>query len=628
MIFHDTAFLGRRAPVVSATMESDSMESPAVAIAYLDGPRLARGLSAGIRHLFHRRDYINSINVFPVPDGDTGTNMAFTFKTILDALGDPQEMSLADVVNRVADAALDGARGNSGAIMAQFFQGFRESVAQGQLLTASGLAQASQRGAEQAWTAMSEPVPGTLPTVMEDFAIEMLKHAAGGMRDIRKMLQLGLNRAQASLANTPKQLAVLKQAGVVDAGGQGFVDLLEGIWSFTNTGKVDELVANMKDLASVKFDVELDFGDHRFCTECAIDGDGLDRIAIMRRLSELDSSSLVVAGNSARIRVHIHVNNPAEVFLSCEDFGEITQQKADDMQRQHGLLNQKGRVAIVVDSGADLPASEIERLGINVVPVRLSFGEREYLDGVSLRPEEFYRLLEQSKEPPRTSQPPARDFKRIYTLLDSHGYQVMSVGLSGVLSGTTQAARSAAERMEGADIRVFDTLNASCGQGLLAIVAAEAAAQDMLLDEIESLLLELAPLTRTIAVPDSLDSLVRGGRVPRWLKNVTEFLHINPILMVKNGRMVLSGASLGRGVDTHALARMVVRRMNKDSIYRVLISHVNNAGGAREVRKIILQSHPMIHSCHLAHAGPALGVHLGLGGVIVGFLPQPTVLTT
>jgi len=395
--------LSVQAKLVCTLMESTSVNPESVAIAYLDGPRFARGLSAGIRHLFQRRDYINRINVFPVPDGDTGTNMAFTFKSILEVLGRQQDMGLEAVIGRVTDAALDGARGNSGAIMAQFFQGFREALAESHLLTARGLARASQQGAEQAWTAMSEPVPGTLPTVLEDFASELAERARDGTRDIRKMLMHGLERAQVSLDNTPNLLPVLKQAGVVDAGGQGFVDLLEGIWTFTEKGEVDDLVENMSDLDSVEFDVDLEIGDHRFCTECVIDGIELDRIAIMRRLNELDCSSLVVAGSPRRIRVHVHVNNPADVFLACEDFGDINQQKADDMKRQHGLMNQKGRVAIVVDSGADLPVSEIERLGINVVPVRLSFGNREYLDGVSLKPEEFYRMLEESDEVPQSS---------------------------------------------------------------------------------------------------------------------------------------------------------------------------------------------------------------------------------
>lgn len=604
------------------------MESRAVAIAYLDGPRLTRGLRAGIRRLFQRRDYINRINVFPVPDGDTGTNMAFTFKGILEALPGHDGAELRVVLARITEAALDGARGNSGAIMAQFFQGFYEATRDRQLLTARHFAEAARRGAEQAWTAMAEPVPGTLPTVLEDFAMAMVASVEAGCRDIRLVLEAGLEEARRSLAHTPELLPVLKQAGVVDAGGQGFVDLLEGVWAFTDRGEVDELANQLEDLAVVEVNPDQPLGQHRYCTECVIEGTGLDRAAVMGRLQALDCSSLVVAGSAQRIRVHVHVNNPAEVFLACESFGEIAQQKADDMKRQHGLMNQQGRVAIVTDSGADIPTAEVERLGIHVVPVRLSFGEREFLDGVSLQPEEFYRMLEESEEPPRTSQPPARDFKRVYALLESHGYQVLSVGLSSVLSGTTQAARSAAERMPGAEIRVFDTMNASAGQGLLAIVAAEAAAQGMSLDEVESLLVELAPRTRTMAIPEDLSSAVRGGRVPAWVKRLSEWLHLSPVLQAKNGRMGLAGARFGRGFDAGTLARHLVRHMEPEQVYRVLIAHVDNAEGARAVRHAILERHGRVHSCHITEAGPALGVHLGRGGVIVGSLPQPEVLTT
>jgi DegV family protein with EDD domain len=599
----------------------------AVSIAYLDGPRLSRALRAGIRHLFLNRDYINRINVFPVPDGDTGTNMAFTFKSILDALGNRADPDLDEVVDLITESALDGARGNSGAIMAQYFQGFREALGHRKLLTAEGLARATARGAEQSWSAMAEPVAGTLPTVLEDFGAALMRLVDGGVRDIRELLREGLMAARQSLENTPNQLPVLKQAGVVDAGGQGFVDLLEGIWAYLDRGVVDELEGDLSELASVEIDVIPDVGAHRFCTECVIEGENLDRNEVMRRLQKVDSSSLMVAGSSRRVRIHIHVNNPAEVFLACEEFGEITQQKADDMSRQHGLLNQVGQVAIVVDSGADLPDSEVERLGIHVVPVRLSFGEREFLDGVSIQPAEFYRMLETCEELPRTSQPPARDFRRVYALLGSHGYEVVSLGLSSKLSGTTQAARSAAERTPEASVLVVDTLNASSGQGLLAIIAAEAAEQGMSASEIETLLLELVPQTETLAFPEGLGAAVRGGRVPAWLKSTTEFLRVTPVLRAKKGKLGLAGFSPGQGTGARSLARRVLRRMNKNTVYRVMIAHADNAKGAHELRRLILEGHAMIHSCHLADAGPALGVHLGLGGLIVGFVPQPGLLS-
>jgi DegV family protein with EDD domain len=440
-------------------------------------------------------------------------------------------------------------------------------------------------------------------------------------------MQHGLERARESLANTPNQLAVLKQAGVVDAGGQGFVDLLEGIWSYIESGAVDPTVSDWTDERTAPVG-EFELGRHRFCTDCVLEGSDLDRDAVMARLETLDASSLIVAGGRTRVRVHIHVDNPAEVFLACEDFGTITQQKADDMKRQHRMMNLGGETAVVVDSGGDLPASEVDRLGIHVVPVRLSFGDREYLDGVSLTPREFYRLLAESEEAPRTSQPPPQDFSRVYSLLTSHGYSVVYIGVSGQLSGTINAARQAASRLDNVDIRVIDSLSATAGQGLLTIVAAEAATLGMSADEVEALVLEMVACTRVIGVADDLSYGVKGGRVPAGFKRVADWLHISPVLTAsREGKIRLGGFLCGRGARPAALARSAVRKMKLDIMYRVLIAHMDNEKGARETRRYILERHGRIHSCHITEAGPALGVHLGPGGLVVAFLPQPDVLS-
>ena len=603
------------------------MARSVIAISYLDAPRFLRALSAGIGHLFQRREYLNRINVFPVPDGDTGTNMAFTFKTILEATATSPDHRVDEFMDHVADAALSGARGNSGAIMAQYLHGFRDSVTGCQLLTAQGLAHAAQAGASAAWTAMSSPVAGTLPTVLEDFSKELSRQVSQGIRDIRVLLHNGLERAQESLANTPNQLAVLKQAGVVDAGGQGFVDLLEGIWTYIESGVVDPAVSEWTD-ERVNPLGDFELGKHRFCTECVLEGSDLDREEVMARLETLDASSLIVAGGQKRVRVHIHVNNPAEVFLACEGFGAITQQKADDMKRQHGMLNLGGETAIVVDSGGDLPASEIDRLGIHVVPVRLSFGDHEYLDGVSLTSKEFYRMLAESEEAPLTSQPPPQDFSRVFALLTSHGYSVVYIGVSGQLSGTISAAMQAASRSDDGDIRVVDSLSATAGQGLLAMVAAEAASTGMSADEVEALVLDMVSRTRVIGVADDLSYGVKGGRVPAWFKRVADWLHFNPVLTAsREGRIKLGGLLRGHGARPAALARSAVRKMDPDTMYRVLVAHMDNEDGAKQTRHHILEGHGRIHSCHITEAGPALGVHLGPRGLVVGFLPQPDVLS-
>ena len=505
--------------------------------------------------------------------------------------------------------------------MAQFFHGFRKAVAGRRLLNAEKFAQAAAVGAEAAWTAMSRPVQGTLPTVLEDFSQELTRRVAGGVSDFQSLLAHGLERARVSLDNTPNQLAVLKQAGVVDAGGQGFVDLLDGIWTFVVSGEVDTTVVDLQADLTGKIQ-EFDVGEHRFCTECVVDGQDIDREAVMARMELLDASSLVVAGGRKRVRVHIHVNNPAEVFLACEEFGKIKQQKADDMQRQHSLLDHAGEVAIVTDSGADIPEDEVERLSIHMVPVRLSFGDREYLDGVSLSPGEFYDLLRNSEEAPLTSQPPAQDFSRVYSLLTSHGYAVISVGLSEQLSGTTAAAKQAAGRPDAGDVRVIDSLNATAGQGLLAMAAAEAAMAGLSADEVETCLLDLIPRTRVFGVADDLAYAVKGGRVPGWVKRIADFLHLNPVLTANpEGKLGLSGFHPGRGASPSRLARTAVRKMEAETMYRVLVAHANNEAGAIETRHHILKQHTRIHSCHITEAGPALGVHIGPGGLIVGIAP-------
>jgi DegV family protein with EDD domain len=584
---------------------------------------MVKALNAAIARLFQRREYIDRINVFPVPDGDTGTNMAFSFKVIHEALRGADGLPMKQLMRRIADASLDGSRGNSGAIMAQYFHGFSNALDDSVVMNAAALAAASSAGAKAAWTAMSEPVAGTLPTVLEDFSIALEDKAKQGVKDIRELFEHGLVCARKSLAGTPDLLPVLKQAGVVDAGGQAFVDLLEGMWDFIENGEKDiDRILDEEEFQLGSTVMQMDPAAHRFCTECVIEGESLDRAGIMRELEKLDCSSLVVAGGRRRVRVHIHVNNPGEAYLACEQFGELHQQKADDMKRQHGLMNQAGQVAIVTDSGADIPFEEQERLAIHMVSARLNFGETEYIDYVSLVPAELYRMLEDSDVSPKTSQPPVGDFVRVYDLLTGHGYQVMSVGLSSALSGTTQAAMSAAERFDGR-VRVFDTLSGSCGEGLLVVIAAEAAQQGMSIDEIQSLLTEFGPLCRVFAIAEDLSYLVRGGRLPAWVRKITDFLHISPLMTAKKGRFGLAGITTGIGAKPAALGKVALRNMERERTYRIFIAHGANPEGARELRRYILGRHKRVHSCHITEAGPALGVHLGPGGLVLGFVPQP-----
>jgi len=170
---------------------------------------------------------------------------------------------------------------------------------------------------------------------------------------------------------------------------------------------------------------------------------------------------------------------------------------------------------------------------------------------------------------------------------------------------------------------VIDSRSATAGQGLLAMAAAEAALKGSDKKEVEELIAGLIPRTRVFAVADDLSWAVKGGRVPGWVKRIANFLHINPILTASpEGKMGLSGFHLGIGANPEKLARSAVKKMEPDTMYRVLVAHANNEAGAARVRQHVLEHHARIHSCHVTEAGPALGVHFGPGGLILGFTPR------
>lgn len=599
------------------------MASTALTITHIDVPRLEQALLAGIANVLAHRDEIDKINVFPVPDGDTGTNLALTLASVREAIERPGQRSLPDLLDQIAAAALDGARGNSGAIMAQYFQGFSEYSREYQVLDGPGLALLSQRAAKSAWGAMSNPVPGTLPTVLEDFADELARRTQDGIDDIRALFRQGLRRARYSLATTPEKLAVLREAGVVDAGGQGFVDLLEGIWRYMHRGQVSTVAPAAATKAGAHAAAHAAGpARHRYCTECLIRGDALDIAGLRQTLERLDVSSLVVAGGARRARVHLHTDTPGEVFAICSQYGEIGQQKADDMTRQHGLMNQPGRVAIVTDSAADVPSEEMERLGINVVPVRLSFGEQEFLDKLGITPPEFYQRLAESPIVPKTSQPPPGDFRRQFDLLTSHGLEVVAVHISSAVSGTFQAAQAVAARADAERISVFDSLNGASGQGLLVLWAAEAAARGWERPAILDRLAEIRSQVRTYVLVRDLSWGVRGGRIRPWMEVLSRRLHLNLVLAnTPQGKLGPTGVLPGRGRAVNRFASFVLKRMRADRGYRVIISHTNAAADAKRLRDLILASHPRVDACWIEDASPAIGCHAGPGALMCGVQP-------
>ena len=587
-------------------------------------PMLRRALIAGARRVISQRDRLNKINVFPVPDGDTGSNLAFTLGNVLTGALNRRSQSTGDLLRRVSEHAIDGARGNSGAILAQFFTGISERIGASQAVSMELMAQAIKHGADTARQALADPKEGTILSVISAFAESMQNNPH--RPHFRQWFESALNTAKKALANTPNQLPVLLKAGVVDAGGQGFVDMLDGVFEFIKDGSIDltdESENNSADMEVSSAHLELAEGDpeHRWCSECLILGEGLDRSGLRAAVSNLGASCVVVAGSSSRIRLHAHVSKPMQLFDTAGQFGRVEATKADDMHAQARTAAGNKAVVVITDSSADVPDEVSARLNIHWVPLRVSFGEKDYLDKVGLSPHDFYYKLRMELVLPKTSQPSPGDFRRQFEFLLSHHPQVVYVGLSRAVSGTLQSAETAANRGHAERIQVFDSANAAGGQGLLVIAAAEAAQAGKPVAEIMAQLDILRPLTQTWATTGDISHVVRGGRIPRWVQPIIQILGLTPIAKVSaQGKLSVISGLFGKRHVAQRFAKHVAKRIDLSKTYRVIVGHCDDEAAG----KLLMDEFTKLVPCSQAwcvETGPAIGAHAGPGALVLSFQP-------
>jgi dihydroxyacetone kinase-like predicted kinase len=346
----------------------------------LDADSLAEALRSGIHRVILEQEELNRINVFPVADGDTGTNLSMSLGSVLQTLSRPGPGHMGRLLMAISDELLDSARGNSGALVAQFFQGMSDAAENLSRFTAESFSRAVTKGAKYARDALARPREGTILSVMSAYAGNLEQQiGAGEAATIRDALIPATEAARHALARTENQLEVLRRAGVVDAGASGFVALVEGMTDFIVHGTITErpeLAATFvttRTIPTAGSEGELAY---RFCTECVATGDDIDRRKLRERLAEL-GDSLVLAGTKRKAKIHVHVNDPEAVFDIAREYGNLSGLKADDMHRQqHSTHDMRGGFAVITDSAADIPDEDLERLDIHIVPCRIQFGDR------------------------------------------------------------------------------------------------------------------------------------------------------------------------------------------------------------------------------------------------------------
>ncbi len=330
-----------------------------------DGRRLLTALDAAAAWLDGHRATVDALNVFPVPDGDTGTNMSMTLNAALREARESGSDRVGKVAERAAYGALMGARGNSGVILSQLLRGFARATHDATALDAATLAEALTAAAETAGRAVMKPVEGTILTVAVAAARTATDSATREDNPLA-VLDATLDEARAAVARTTEQMPLLKQAGVVDAGAQGYMLILEGFARYLHGQSTHvEGKAATSDSAPLHM-AQVEHGDdYGYCTEFVIAGAGLELAAIRERIAGMGASLLVV-GEPTLVRVHVHTEDPGRVLSYVAPLGQLHKIKIDNMQAQHDAFVATAGTHDAHEQESGRPVSEG---GVNTPPM-------------------------------------------------------------------------------------------------------------------------------------------------------------------------------------------------------------------------------------------------------------------
>ena len=588
-----------------------------VGIAYVDGPRLARSIFAAADWVTAGRDEINRINVFPVPDGDTGTNFSLTLRAVADALRALGDASLPETARTMARAAVLGARGNSGMMLAHFLLGFSDSLGDRTSARAIEVAAALRAGSDRLYTSLDDPREGTILTVARD-AAAAAERAAADSPDIAEFMRRLLEEGEAALARTPQLMAVLREAGVVDAGGMGFVRMLEGVVRYIEGDPILAVTGTDADIdavpaALVEVAAERDF---QFCTEVLVRGEHLPPANEVRSAMHTFGGSVVVATAADILKIHVHTDSPEAVFSYATRWGRVEATKADDMRAQHRRLAHPERraVAVVADSSADLPDAVLDRHHIALVPLQVVFGDETFRDRVELKPEDFYRRLRGARDLPTTSQPAPADFVRVFRDARAEADEVVAVLLSAGLSGTFASAQAAVRAGGVSGVHLVDSRSASLGLGMLALRGAELAESGWSGAAISRELERVRVRSGMLLTVDRYDNLLRSGRVSRGKAWLAGMLDVKPILSLDAaGRVIPVDRVRGRDQVVPRVLALLDRHLTpRPKVIRFGVAHAEAPEMAERVRNALVAAYQP-RDCFVTLATGVLATHVGSG---------------
>lgn len=596
-----------------------------MALQQLDAEHMYFGFLAGARAVIAQKTELNRINVFPVADGDTGNNLTMTMISIIEE--SRLEVSVKKTMDSIAEAALMGARGNSGIIFAQYLNGLSQAMADRETLSLEEFVQTANAAVAHAYKAISKPVEGTMITVIKDWA-QAMGAAKDKVHDYTELLSQSFEVALDSLRHTPDKLKVLRDASVVDSGAKGFVHFLEGFLGFLVTGQPRERGLSERvvtfETEDVHWEEPVD-AKARYCTEALIEGQDLDPELVRRALEDL-GDALIVAGGGHRVRIHIHTGIPDQVLMKLRPFGRILQQKGEDMQRQYEAIHQPAsKIALVTDSIADLPRELMDAHQIHMLPLNVLMSDASYLDKVTLSPVTFRDLMEECAVHPTSSQPGLKETEALLSFLDRHYDQILVITVSQKMSGTYQTFLKAAERLgiEQERIHIVDSRRNSGAQGLIVLKAAEEIAAGGSFEKVLAAAESAIERSEIFVSVNDLQYMIRSGRINPRLGKIAQILNLKPVISIDGtGQGSLIGKAFSLKGNWEKIVELVKKEAEKGPIEAYAVVH---AGAPERAGEFVSSFTELIGKppLYVMEISTIVALSAGLGSVALALLRSP-----
>jgi len=594
----------------------------------MTGKQIYDSLMHGAFKVIQNKEVLNRINIFPIQDGDTGNNLSSMMHTIIKK--SEYHTTIKKTLESVAEAALTGARGNSGIIFAQYFRGLSETIEAAEHISIRDYANASKCAAQYAYEAVENPVEGTMLTLMREWG-RILSEESQTNTSLTEIFNRAFHTLEIALDKTKEQLLVLKKANVVDSGAKGFTYFIEGALHYLKNGEESDLKKlvdeeeNPIELTGVIS--HLDKEDYRYCTECLLESNDFNIACIKIELKQL-GNSIVVAGSRTKCRVHIHTNEPAEVFDYLSNHGTMIYQKIDDMYHQEAIVNRrKYDIALVTDSIADLPQTLIDEHQIQIVHLDILYKGINYFDKLTIQPSRLLEMVSREVDLPTSSQPNPMQIDNLLDYLSTYYKSIIIIAVSKELSGTYNSFYNSVKnyKNKGFNISVINSKQNSGAQGLLVKKCAEYIKAGLPHNEIVARIEATIASSKILVQVKTLDNMIKSGRLSMRAGNIAKKIGMKPIITLdKEGKGKLESIAFSMAGSNKKIINHMKRILSSSRIEQYNIVHVNNKAGAEELA-ILMTKLIGREPNYIMETSSIIAVSAGDGAVAISYLLETEV---